>query len=107
VYLQCLCRTCHVQCVWSKLATLEHCLLLFRLPLDPASKELLELFEKLRQSVVRVLETMACRAKLTGEMQSAQAQLVAQGVSGVTSKGMMTGHVELVSCKPAPLTKHH
>lgn len=68
-----------------------------RLPLESSSKDLLGLFERLRQSVVSVLEVAACRAKLTGEMQSAQAQLVAQGVSGVTTKGMMTGHVDLVS----------
>ncbi len=68
-----------------------------RLPLEPASKDLLELFDKLQQNVVCLLEVSACRAKLTGDMQLAQAQLVAQGVSGVTPKGMMTGQVELVS----------
>ena len=68
------------------------------MPLEPASKTLLELFDKLQQTVVCLLEVCACRAKLTGDMQLAQAQLVAQGVSGVTPKGMMTGQVELVSC---------
>jgi hypothetical protein len=69
-----------------------------RLPLEPPSKDLLELFDKLQQNVVCLLEVSACRAKLTGDMQLAQAQLGAQGVSGVTPKGMMTGQVELVSC---------
>ena len=69
-----------------------------RLPLEPPSKDLLELFDKLQQNVVCLLEVSACRAKLTGDMQLAQAQLVAQGVSGVTPTGMMTGLVELVSC---------
>ncbi|DBA96008.1 TPA: hypothetical protein ACH3X1_001512 [Trebouxia sp. C0004] len=63
------------------------------LPLEPASKDVLELFDKLQQNVVCLLEVSACRAKLTGDMQLAQAQLVAQGVSGVTPKGMMTGQV--------------
>ncbi|KAL0023740.1 hypothetical protein WJX79_011023 [Trebouxia sp. C0005] len=70
------------------------------LPLEPASKDLLELFDRLQQNVVGLLEVSACRAKLTGDMQMAQAQLVAQGVSGVTPKGMMTGQVELVVERP-------
>ncbi|KAL0055575.1 hypothetical protein WJX82_002008 [Trebouxia sp. C0006] len=70
------------------------------LPSEPPTNDLLELFHKLQQNVVCLLEVCACRAKLTGDMQLAQAQLVAQGVSGVTSKGMMTGQVELVVERP-------
>ena len=76
-----------------------------RLQPESPSRELLELFEGLRGNVVGELEVLACRAKLSSDMQSAQAKLVAQGVSGVTSQGMINGAVELVShmqpCKPA------
>lgn len=82
--------------------------MLCRLPLEPASKELLDLFDKLRQSVVAVLEVSACRTKLSGDMQSAQAQLVAQGVCGVTAQGMTTGAVELVRLLPRfAVVQHH
>ena len=86
------------------------CVWLCRLPSEPPTNDLLELFHKLQQNVVCLLEVCACRAKLTGDMQLAQAQLVAQRVSGVTSKGMMTGQVELVSCSfwsvCADVTRH-
>lgn len=87
-----------LQTISSDRQTLLHRMLM--LPLEPASKTLLELFDKLQQTVVCLLEVCACRAKLTGDMQLAQAQLVAQGVSGVTPKGMMTGQVELVVERP-------
>ena len=67
-----------------------------RLPVEPAARELLESFEKLRQSVASVLEAAASKAQLNGEMQSAQAQLIGQGVSGVTPKNMLNGTVDLV-----------
>ena len=67
-----------------------------RLPVEPAARELLESFEKLRQNVASVLEAAASKAQLNGEMQSAQAQLIGQGVSGVTPKNMLSGVVDLV-----------
>lgn len=67
-----------------------------RLQEESASRELLELFESLRGNVVGELEVSACRAKLSSDMQASQAKLVAQGVSGVTSQGMINGSVELV-----------
>ena len=68
-----------------------------RLPEDCPGRELLELHEKLRETVVHALEVSACRVRLSSDMQSAQARLLAQGVSGVTTAGMINGAVELVS----------
>lgn len=73
------------------------CLNLHRLPEDCPGRELLELHEKLRETVVHALEVSACRVRLSSDMQSAQARLLAQGVSGVTTAGMINGAVELVS----------
>ena len=80
-----------------------------RLPEDCPGRELLELHEKLRETVVHALEVSACRVRLSSDMQSAQARLLAQGVSGVTTAGMINGAVELVSldahlqvCMPPP-----
>ncbi|KAL3153786.1 hypothetical protein ABBQ32_013370 [Trebouxia sp. C0010 RCD-2024] len=70
------------------------------LPEDCPGRELLELYEKLREAVVHALEVSACRAKLSCDMQTAQARLLAQGVSGVTTTGMMNGAVELAVNRP-------
>lgn len=77
--------------------TRKACRCAYRLPDDCPGGELLELYEKLREAVVRALEVSACRAKLSCDMQTAQARLLAQGVSGITTTGMMNGAIELVS----------
>lgn len=69
----------------------------YRLPSDETSQELLGLFESLRQGVVGVLEVGARRSSASSDMQRAQAQLVRQGVLGVTSDRMLSGSVQLVS----------
>lgn len=68
-----------------------------RLSEDCPGRELLELYEKLRETVVHALEVSATRVRLSSNMQAAQARLLAQGVSGVTTAGMINGAVELVS----------
>ena len=68
-----------------------------RLSEDCPSREILELYEKLRETVVHAMEVSATRVRLSSNMQAAQARLLAQGVSGVTTAGMINGAVELVS----------
>lgn len=77
-----------------------------RLSEDCPGRELLELYEKLRETVVHALKVSASRVRLSSNMQAAQARLLAQGVSGVTTAGMINGAVELVSAH-ASLTRLH
>ncbi len=64
---------------------------------SPAGTNLTELLGELHQVVVREMEAMACRSRLTGDLQSAQAELLAQGLSGVTSDNLTSGLLDLVS----------
>lgn len=68
----------------------------YRQPVDETGQDMLDMFESLRQSLVGVLEAGARRKAASSEMQAAQAQLARQGVSGITSDGMLSGSVQLV-----------
>ena len=51
-----------------------------RLPAVPDSDELVNILDKVRQTVVSGLEASACQSQLVGALQSIQACLVKQGL---------------------------
>lgn len=87
---------CWAQFMWSFVCC--------RQPADETAQELLDMVERLRQSIVGVLEAGARRSTASSEMQTAQAHLVRQGVCGVTSHAMLSGSVQLVSVASTSLS---